>query len=427
MKNKERFYFLSIIWKTLILIFVLWGFVFLSVKISDFENKIQDARYEMTKYNYGSQDIVPKILPNKIIKENENLIIYFDKKGNETMELHSELPYFVQIGRYKFLPLSLEIGRELKGNLYVVGVFDGFFQTFYIFGGFLPFFIIWSIVIFKNYVKLKNEETIFKITRAENTAGHQSLTVLTENLHHELNTPLTIIEGKIKRIEENVVKIINYSLDKNYKNFSDLTDEEIKTINSEFKVKRIKRDKEYLDISLDQIKGILINMKNFKMLRHSNGNKTFYDILSGSANTLKISIGGLFDVSVDPKLKNYRISHSSGMKNSDLINAVINHVKNSYEANAEKIYFKFEKFENDKLCFHLGDTGNGIPKKERSKIFEPNYSTKTDKLGHIRGNGMFVNKKILENFGCSVELFESHEGVGTIFQICIPAEELKED
>jgi len=427
MKNKEKFYFLSIIWKTLILIFVLWGFVFLSVKVTDFENKIQEARYEMTKFNFKSDEIVPKILPKKIIKEKENLYIYFDKKGNKTMELHSRPPYFIKIGDFKFFPLSLEIGRELKGSLYVVGIFDGFFQTFYIFGGFLPFFILWSIIIFKNYVKLKNEETIFKITRAENTAGHQSLTVLTENLHHELNTPLTIIEGKIKKIEENIIKIINFSLQKNYKAFSDLSDEEIQKINKDFKIKRIKKDKEYLDMSLDQIKGILINMKNFKMLRHSNGNKTFYDLLSGSANTLKISIGGLFDITVDEKLKNYRISHSSGLKNSDLINAVINHVKNSYEANAEKIYFKFLNFNENELCFLLKDDGNGIPKKEIDKIFEPNYSTKTDKLGHIRGNGMFVNKKILENFGCKVELYESVEGGGTTFKLCVPAEIVKED
>jgi signal transduction histidine kinase len=425
MENKEKYYFTGIIWKTIILICILWVFVFQSVKISNFSKTISNARYEVINYGYSVESFTKKIKPNKMINVDSKEVVYFDERGNKTFTLRKEFSSSYKMNEIFIYPLSAEIGMKIQDEIFIIKMFDGFLNTFFIFSGFLPFFIVWVLIIFKGYEKMKKEETIFKISRAENTAGHQSLTVLTENLHHELNTPLTIIEGKINRLESNIIKILNFSLKKNYKSFNDLTDKEVDSIDKVFKVKRIKKDKEYLEMSLDQIKGILINMKDFKMLRHSNGNKTIYDILDGSANTLKISIGGLFDIDVDERLKNYGILHNSNMKNSDLINAVINHVKNSYEANSEKIKFVFYSFKNNKLCVLLKDDGNGIADKDKDKVFEPNYSTKADKLGRVRGNGMFVNKKILENFGCSDELFSTREGFGTTFKICIPAEEKK--
>jgi len=422
MKNEERLYFVSMIIKTLVMIFILWGFVFISVKVNNFNDDVFKEKYSLIKY--GNRDIIGNLNPSMVYDTKNKVIIYFDSKGNQLLGIDSELPYHFMVGDFYIFPFTGEIGKKIDSEIFIINIFTGFFRTFYVFLLFLPFFIIWAIVIFSNYTKIKNEETIYKISRAENTAGHQSLTILTENLHHELNTPLTVIEGKIKRIEHNVLKLLNASYEKSYDTFADLTDDEISKISPELKIKRIKEDKEYLELSLEQIRGILENMREFKMLRHSNGNKTFYDLLKGSANTLRISIGGLFDISVDRRLKEYRILHDSGFKNADLINAVINHVKNSYEANAESISFTFEKYTEGLLCFLIIDNGNGIDEKHQKHIFEPNTSSKSDKLGHIRGNGMFLNKKILENFGGVVELVESEEGTGTTFRLCIPAEKV---
>jgi signal transduction histidine kinase len=68
----------------------------------------------------------------------------------------------------------------------------------------------------------------------------------------------------------------------------------------------------------------------------------------------------------------------------------------------------------------ITDNGTGIGNKELQKIFEPGYTTSTEKEGH--GLGLSIAKTLVEKAGGSIQV-ESEEEVGTKFIISLPASE----
>jgi signal transduction histidine kinase len=63
----------------------------------------------------------------------------------------------------------------------------------------------------------------------------------------------------------------------------------------------------------------------------------------------------------------------------------------------------------------ISDNGIGIPDELRSKIFNPNFTTKTTGMGL----GLALVKNTLENFNGKVR-FESESGIGTTFFVSLP-------
>ena len=71
----------------------------------------------------------------------------------------------------------------------------------------------------------------------------------------------------------------------------------------------------------------------------------------------------------------------------------------------------------------VSDTGTGMDEKTRERIFEPFFSTKTDKTG--TGLGLSIVSGIVERHGGCIEA-ESTPGSGTTFTVCMPATKKKE-
>lgn len=63
------------------------------------------------------------------------------------------------------------------------------------------------------------------------------------------------------------------------------------------------------------------------------------------------------------------------------------------------------------------DTGQGIPKENLDKIFEPFFSTKSPGKG--TGLGLYVTRRIVENLGGSIDC-QSRYGQGTEFRVKLP-------
>jgi sensor histidine kinase regulating citrate/malate metabolism len=98
---------------------------------------------------------------------------------------------------------------------------------------------------------------------------------------------------------------------------------------------------------------------------------------------------------------------------------MINHIKNSLEANADKIYILFSKEQNNMLYFRIVDNGNGILPQAAKDIFKPNFSTKSIGSDGVRGNGLYLNKSIISSCGGSTRLVESSK-FGTTFELAVP-------
>ncbi|MCD6272401.1 MAG: response regulator [Deltaproteobacteria bacterium] len=71
----------------------------------------------------------------------------------------------------------------------------------------------------------------------------------------------------------------------------------------------------------------------------------------------------------------------------------------------------------DDIILTIRDTGNGIPKENLDKIFEPFFSTKSPGKG--TGLGLFVTRSIIDKLGGKVTV-KSRLGHGTSFSITLP-------
>lgn len=103
----------------------------------------------------------------------------------------------------------------------------------------------------------------------------------------------------------------------------------------------------------------------------------------------------------------------------DAISRVLNNlVKNAKQAviSSEDPQVSITLTAQDNLaCISVEDNGVGIPEEQQSKIFEPNFTTKSGGTGL----GLAMCKQLLENSGGTIE-FESQPNDGTCFTITLP-------
>ena len=97
---------------------------------------------------------------------------------------------------------------------------------------------------------------------------------------------------------------------------------------------------------------------------------------------------------------------------------LINLITNAIHATGAggKISIIFENTVDD-VGLTVHDTGEGIPKENLEKIFEPFFSTKPP--GEGTGLGLFVCRSIIEKLGGKIEV-ESKLGHGTSFRLRLP-------
>lgn len=314
--------------------------------------------------------------------------------------------YNKELNSYFLLDLS-EVERELIKKAIILTL--------------ILFLITFLFVLFN--MREQKEKAIRDSAGNEALLTNKSMILITENIHHELNTPMEVIDNKINKIH----KILNEFTLKEYENWSEHYEDEDNTFDDfklnerryfNKKILQFEEDFSYIKQSSEQIYAVLDRMRGFKHLRYSNGNKSIANILEGSFKVISISNSN-FEFNVDEELRKYTIN-SETFKNADLLNITINHIKNSLEANASKIHILFEKFDGSYLRFRIIDNGNGIKNVDKKKIFAPNFSTKDICGNGLRGNGLYLNKSILKSDGGDVKLIDS-SNYGTTFEIKIPA------
>lgn len=344
----------------------------------------------------------------KVIREEEDSLYSLYEKENNILKLvdnkHTD----------SFVELSKNIYVDGEVNFYV------FFEGLYIHidtsnsrtNLFIYYFILMSFLmpVFMSilYQSVREEKKASMTTLMTNEAllANKSMILITENIHHELNTPMEIIENKVYKLKDIIMPLLNPDAELD----CDL-------LGAEDKVE-LYEDFNMISQSAEQVYTVLERMQGFKHIRYSNGNKSIKDSLMAAFRVISISNSN-FEFQVAPDLYKYRLTTTS-IKNGDLLNISLNHIKNSLEANATKIYIVIEDFDGTHIYFRIIDDGNGISTKSQKKIFEPNFSTK-DEPGSIRGNGLYLNKSILNSCGGDVKLVESSK-YGTTFELKMRAE-----
>lgn len=295
-------------------------------------------------------------------------------------------------------------------------------------------FLLTFIVVFGIVEYRARRKRFLELVSTSNSLREKNMQILTENIHHELNTPVAIIQGNIKRLENDLKNV-------NKCEMCDLC------FNLDF---------EQIYSSIEQIDTVLQRMSNFKNLKYSNGNKTLMDIVGYSSNSMSIYKKSNFEIDMDPKLLEFKLTGQ--LKNGDLLNVVSNHFRNSIEANATKIITQ-AKYDKKRKLMHLyiidngtglRDPGTGLllaPDKY-DNIFKPYYSSKDDLgiskvrdsqgpiidfivkitslfkrrkvLANRRGVGLYLNKELLTEKGGNLVLRETSIN-GTVFEIIFPS------
>jgi signal transduction histidine kinase len=99
-----------------------------------------------------------------------------------------------------------------------------------------------------------------------------------------------------------------------------------------------------------------------------------------------------------------------------------NLLQNAVEAcenNDKKVVSISEELSGDNIIVKVSDNGEGIPLQTRSKIFMPNFTTKSSGTGL----GLAMSKTIVEQAKGKI-WFETQENVGTTFFVELPVMEV---
>ena len=251
-----------------------------------------------------------------------------------------------------------------------------------------------ELLLVVRFFSHKNISELSELQEAERNLSDNTLSLLSENIHHELKTPLVVISSKLRSLKEKVAS--------NCKGCDQAADEE---------------DFGLIETHIDVIYNILNRMKDYKNIKNNNTNKSIYEIIDVSFKTLQLFSKNDFNYSIDPKTKQYMVEDT--LKNEDIISIFINHIKNSIEAHSSVIELHFIKYYNGMIYLQLMDDGKGIGEDEQDKVFGKNFSTK-DSTADSRGIGLYLSKITLTSFGGDDFLITSSPN-GTSFGINIPA------
>jgi len=242
---------------------------------------------------------------------------------------------------------------------------------------------------------------LLRVQGSEAKLSSKNLSLLAENIHHELKTPLVIIINKIEHIREIMNDKSNISLQNSNLN-------------------NISEDVNMIETHIDVIYNLLDRMKNYKNIKKTTTNKTIYEVINVSFNTMELFSKTKFSYIIDPKLRNYTVA--SSLTNEDIMNVFMNHIKNSLEAHTTKLEVYMHIYQKNVVYLQLIDNGDGIPNHAKEKIFTPDFSTKdiNKDENEQRGIGLYLSKITLQNNGGDDFLIDTSDD-GTSFGINIPA------
>lgn len=281
-------------------------------------------------------------------------------------------------------------------------------------------FIILITAMLNKLVFKERNSYLEAITSKERELHREILTNIALNINHEMNSPLLVIRSIFDEIRYVLHEELNKKKQCPY-NDNECVSDFVEVIND------VLNDIDLGEDSLESIYSIIRPLGDYKSIEYSNGNKNFYMLIQSAINMIKYNKSYLInDIAIDETLEKYSLYHDNGMTNGTFLTMVINHIKNSLEANADKLKFYIQKIDEKYIYLAIEDNGNGIPKKIVKDIFNVNITSKADISKYERGVGMYINKILLkEKYDGDVWVEYTETNKGTIFILKIRYEPFK--
>ena len=264
--------------------------------------------------------------------------------------------------------------------------------------------------------ELKNTQTMMVHSEKMRSLGQ-----LVSGITHEINNPINFIHG-------NMLHLKNYSTDlvhliELYESSEEDLDEDkqnkIKALKEQIELDFIKEDLPMLIKSChegtERTKNIILDLKNFSRLDEMVINSINLEReIETTLNILNNKIKNKIEVVKEYENDIPLIDGFGGQINQVFMNVLDNACYAIKETG--KIHIRLKKTEKH-VTIEFEDSGSGMNQEQKSKIFEPFYTTKP--VGQGSGMGMSISYKVIQNHQGTI-VVNSEIGKGTTFKIQLP-------
>ena len=284
--------------------------------------------------------------------------------------------------------------------------------------GQIPIFYIGLNLLLRKYMDLAAFDGIIRNKMQDNYLADKITQTIASNIHHELKTPLTALEAlmiKNKSLVKSLMSIVEGSC--NQCPVRKLSEEEVgHEYNSV--IAGLTSNFEIMTDSVFNMFNTVNMIKTLKAIDTST-NTSVHHIITTSLSIFRMGSNYNFVSLIDPQLKN---CYPSDLDPQSLANIIINHTKNSLEANAQVIKFELIGLvqhpaipDDNILEFNIVDDGEGIPKAMVNKVYDLKESTKFNGTGV----GLYICRALLNRVHGNEKILYTDK-FGTIFNIKIP-------
>lgn len=287
---------------------------------------------------------------------------------------------------------TLYIAIEYRGVIYYVNILDNILNSIFYSMAILIFIILETFIFVYNVVNDERLNMIFNIHNKNTEMQHEILFNMANNLNHEVKSPVLVLRSIINELRD--------SINNNIKTNNQCGLLCVKDMNI------IEDFSELLDMGDMAIKQISVSVNSLSEYRNINVSEDPIDIYTLTSMAIKMldktNVDKFMYKNIDKKLKKYMVSNKNGMPNAFYISTIINHAKNSLEANANSLSVILHDIDKNYLYIDVLDNGDGIPDDVAKHIFDLHYTTKTITKGE-RGTGLYTNNLLISNlYGGSI-------------------------
>lgn len=172
-----------------------------------------------------------------------------------------------------------------------------------------------------------------------------------------------------------------------------------------------------IKLSSKRIENLVKSLRNFS--RQTHGEMELVDIRSGLKDTLMLLGNRLKNISIETDFPEIPfVNCFPGELNQVWTNIILN----ACDAMEDKgvLYVSCWADPNERVCVCIADTGPGIPNKFKKRIFDTNFTTKTEGGEFGLGLGLSISKSIIEKHQGSI-IVGDRPGGGAVFTVVLPA------
>ncbi len=243
---------------------------------------------------------------------------------------------------------------------------------------------VYSIIDITN---LKKKESIIEKQRVQLVQNTQlaSLGEMASGIAHEINNPVTVMEGQLRRLKDYLADddiLVNEKIELTEKVQANLK----RVVNIVAGIRKISRKGEDDNIAAIKVSEVINSLINLCSEKFRNSE---------------------VDIRCEGSKENIFVM----AKETQLLQVLMNLVTNSSDAicNNDKKWILVQVDATEDLCkFRIVDSGNGIDNNILKKMFNPFFTTKD--IGKGTGIGLSISKQMIEDQGGSLsyELFNNN-------------------